>query len=151
MGVVSRAYDELIIADLPGLIAGASEGVGLGTRFLGHVERCSLLLHLIDATSQDVVKHYKTVRNELSAYGADLVEKEEMVVLNKCDALKESEIKAKQDALQTLLGVEIYAISGVSGFGVEALIDKTFLMLRGRRIKIKEKVKMGGGLSNGHR
>ena len=76
-----------MLADIPGLIEGAHEGAGLGTRFLGHVERCRVLLHLVDATGEDVAADYSTVRAELKAYGAELEKKKEIVALSKCDAL----------------------------------------------------------------
>ena len=79
-----------MLADIPGLIEGAHEGAGLGTRFLGHVERCRVLLHLVDATAEDIAGAYRTVRAELKAYGAELEKKKEIVALSKCDALDEA-------------------------------------------------------------
>ena len=75
LGVVSLGYDELVLADIPGLIEGAHEGAGLGDRFLGHIERCALLLHLVDGTAEDVIADYRTVRRELAAYGQGLADK----------------------------------------------------------------------------
>ncbi len=92
---------EFVLADIPGLIEGAHEGVGLGDRFLGHVERCRVLLHLIDGTDGDAGAAYKTVRAELSAYGQGLADKPEIVALNKADALGGAEIKAASGAPQT--------------------------------------------------
>src|SRR6201997_3400556 len=92
LGVVSAHGEEFVLADLPGLIEGASEGAGLGHRFLGHVERCAVLLHLIDATEDDVVGNWRTIRSELDAYGHDLTEKPEIIALNKADALPEEEL-----------------------------------------------------------
>ena len=89
LGVVREAGLDFVLADIPGLIEGAHEGAGLGTRFLGHVERCRVLLHLVDATGEDVAGAYRTVRAELKAYGAGLEKKKEIVALSKCDALDE--------------------------------------------------------------
>ncbi|MEM8793502.1 MAG: GTPase ObgE [Pseudomonadota bacterium] len=124
LGVVGVDYREFVLADIPGLIAGAHEGRGIGDRFLGHIERCAVLLHLVDATSGDVLGDYRTVENELAAYGHGLGEKPRLVVLNKTDALSDDEA---QD-LVTLLREEDVpvkrAISGVSGEGVpETLRD----------------------------
>ena len=117
LGVVGVDDGEFVLADIPGLIEGASEGAGLGDRFLGHVERCAVLLHLIDGTSDDVLGDYRTIEAELDAYGGGLAEKPRIVVLNKADALGES-----ADDLVTLLreeGVPVaHAISGVTGQGV---------------------------------
>ena len=87
LGVVRAGDSDFVLADIPGLIEGASEGAGIGTRFLGHVERTKVLLHLVDATEEDVAKAYRTVRRELKAYGAGLDKKKEIVALSKCDAL----------------------------------------------------------------
>src|SRR5215813_9754276 len=95
LGVVLTDGAEFVLADIPGLIEGASEGAGLGTRFLGHVERCGVLIHLVDGTSEDVARDYRTVREELAAYGGGLAEKKELVALNKCDALDEKEIQSR--------------------------------------------------------
>lgn len=126
LGVVVRGHDELILADIPGLIEGASEGAGLGTRFLGHVERCPVLLHLIDGTEEDVVLSYQTVRDELEAYGADLTDKDELLALNKCDSLSDDEMAEKKAALQAHTGKSVYVISGVAGTGVPAVITDLF-------------------------
>jgi len=95
LGVVRADNREFVLADIPGLIEGAHEGAGLGDRFLGHVERCGVLIHLVDGTQDDVAGAYKTVRRELVAYGAGLEEKREIVALNKCDALTEEDIAEK--------------------------------------------------------
>jgi GTPase len=126
LGVVRIDSDEFVLADIPGLIEGASEGAGLGVRFLGHVERCRVLLHLIDGTAEDVVDAYKTVRKELKAYAHGLASKPEIVALNKIDALSEKEIKAKVAALKkaaTPRGrktpATVLAISGATGKNVK--------------------------------
>jgi len=121
LGVVHGAGEEFVLADLPGLIEGASEGAGLGTRFLGHVERCRVLVHLIDGTQDDVVGAYRTVRRELEAYGVGLVEKPELVALNKTDALAADVVKKKLRALKKACGRDVAAISAVSGDGLKAL------------------------------
>ncbi len=89
-----------MVADLPGLIEGASEGAGLGHRFLGHVERCAVLLHLIDATEEDIVANWRTIRGELEPYGHDLIEKPEILVLNKADAVAADELTKKRAKLK---------------------------------------------------
>ena len=99
LGVVGVGQNEFVLADIPGLIEGASEGVGLGHRFLGHVERCGVLLHLIDATEDDVVTSYETIMAEVENYGGDLTGKPMIVGLNKCDAVEESELEEKRLAL----------------------------------------------------
>jgi GTP-binding protein len=118
LGVVGVDDGEFVLADIPGLIEGAHEGKGIGDRFLGHIERCAVLLHLIDATSNDVMGDYRTIEGELNAYGNGLDEKPRVVVLNKCDALD----AAAASDLETLLreeGVPIaHRISGVTGMGV---------------------------------
>lgn len=127
LGVVYVDEQEFVLADIPGLIKGAHEGVGLGTRFLGHVERCGILLHLIDGTAEDVVESYEIIREELKQYSGEtaengLAQKEEIVALNKCDALTEEEIAKKKKALEKACGKKVYAISGVSKQGVEEIL-----------------------------
>jgi len=124
LGVVYVDETEFVLADIPGLIAGAHEGAGLGDRFLGHIERCGILLHLIDGTQENVVEAYRTVREELEAYGHGLAEKPELVALNKCDSLSEDEIAAKTEALAAVAGSTVAQISGVSGEGVQAVLHR---------------------------
>src|SRR5215204_6459266 len=100
LGVFAVDGREFVMADLPGLIEGAHEGAGLGDRFLGHIERCRVLLHLVDGTSEDVAAAYRTVRNELESYGEGLAEKPEIVALSKSDAMTKEEIQAKLKALK---------------------------------------------------
>jgi GTP-binding protein len=119
LGVVRTSGLEFVIADIPGLIAGAHAGAGLGTRFLGHVERCRVLLHLVDATSEDVGEAYRTVRAELKAYGADLLKKKEIIALSKCDALDATDIATKLAALRAVAHKKPLALSAVSGKGVK--------------------------------
>jgi len=126
LGVARLGEAELVIADIPGLIEGAHEGAGLGDRFLGHVERCRALVHLVDGTLQDVAAAYRTVRAELAAYGAVLTEKPEIVALNKCDALDEAEIAEKSAALAAVAGRPALAISAAGGAGLGELLAALF-------------------------
>src|SRR6202007_432570 len=113
---------EFVLADLPGLIEGAHEGVGLGDRFLGHVERCRVLLHLVDGTGEHAGEAYKTVRHELEAYGHGLLDKPEIVALNKADALTPEQLKQQTARLKRAAKKTPLVISGVSRQGVpEAL------------------------------
>ena len=138
LGVVMRGHDELILADIPGLIDGASEGAGLGTRFLGHVERCSVLIHLIDGTGIDVVASYHTVRHELEAYGADLSKKIELITLNKCDSLTAEEIEIQKAELEKNTGKSILVISGIAGTGVKEMLNDVFTAVEQQREAAKE-------------
>jgi GTPase len=122
LGVVKIGERDFVIADIPGLIEGASEGAGLGDRFLGHVERCKVLVHLIDGTQDDVKGAYKTIRSELAAYAEALVEKPEIVVLNKADALAPAEIKTKTAALKRASKADVLVASGVSHEGIDAVL-----------------------------
>ena len=119
LGVVRAGEKEFVLADIPGLIEGANEGAGLGTRFLGHVERCRVLLHLVDATQEDVVAAYKTVRAELKAYSPELAKKKEIVALSKCDALDMTTIAERQDALKAVIRKKPLVLSAVAGLGVK--------------------------------
>src|SRR6202030_3365357 len=123
LGVVRTEEAEFVLADLPGLIEGASEGAGIGTRFLGHVERCAVILHLIDATEADVVGAYRTIRNELKAYGHGLVDKPEIIGLNKADAVSPEDIKSKRAKLKRAAKREVMVLSGVSGAGVPEVLS----------------------------
>ncbi len=133
LGVVTVDKEEFVIADIPGLIEGAHEGLGLGDRFLGHVERCGVLLHLIDGTAEDVGAAYKTVRQELEAYGGGLAEKAEIVGLNKSDALSEKDIEEKRAALAAVTKSPIVAMSGVSGRGGTDILRILLDHIRRRR------------------
>jgi GTP-binding protein len=127
LGVVGVDDREFVLADIPGLIEGAHEGAGLGTRFLGHVERCRVLLHLVDATQDDVVAAYTTVRAELKAYSGELAKKKEIVALSKCDALDMTTIAERQAALRAVTKRKPLVLSAVAGLGVKdalrALMD----------------------------
>ena len=126
LGVIRNNNREMVMADVPGLIQGAHEGAGLGTRFLGHVERCGAILHLVDGTADDVAENYRIVRGELDAYGGALTDKQEIVALNKCDALIEEIIDENVKALEDASGKKVYAISGAAGMGVESLMEVLF-------------------------
>ena len=118
LGVVTVDTRSFVLADIPGLIEGAHEGAGLGDRFLGHLERCRILIHLVDGTAEDVAEAYHVIRGEIEAYGAGLEEKPEILCLNKADALSEEEREEKKAILAAESGGEVYVISGVSGEGV---------------------------------
>jgi GTPase len=120
LGVVHVHEREFVLADLPGLIEGASEGAGLGHRFLGHVERCAVILHLVDAGLEDVVGAWRTIRGELAAYGHGLVEKPEIVALSKADTVPAAEIAKKRAKLKRASKGEVLALSGATGEGVAA-------------------------------
>jgi GTPase len=122
LGVVEIDGREFVLADIPGLIEGAHEGVGLGDRFLGHVERCRVLLHLIDGTGDDAGAAYKTVRAELSAYGHELADKPEIVALNKADALDAAAIKKQVARLERAAKKPPLIVSAVSGQGVPEVL-----------------------------
>ncbi len=126
LGVVRAGAVDFVLADIPGLIEGAHEGAGLGDRFLGHVERCRVLLHLVDATEDDVAAAYKTVRGELKAYSSELAKKKEIVALSKCDALTDDVIAEKAEALKAAAKKKPLILSAVSGLGMkEALFALT--------------------------
>jgi GTP-binding protein len=119
LGVVRTGNVDFVLADIPGLIEGAHEGAGLGTRFLGHVERCAVLLHLVDATQEDVGEAYRTVRREIRAYSPELAKRKELVALSKCDALTAEEIKAKAAVLAKAARKKPLVLSAVSGLGMK--------------------------------
>ncbi len=134
LGVVRlSAAEEFVLADIPGLIEGAHEGAGLGDRFLGHVERCKLLLHLVDGAAGDVVHAWRTVRGELASYGAGLAEKPELIGLNKCDAMTAREAAARRSALERASGKRVMLVSGVTRQGVPELLRALQSMLHGVR------------------
>jgi GTPase len=132
LGVVDLSPNErFVLADIPGLIEGAAEGAGLGVRFLGHLERCAVLIHLIDATSEDVAADWRTVRGELAAYGAGLVDKPELVALSKVDALDADTRAERVVALADAIGGQPRLVSAVSREGVTALLRAAFAEVRG--------------------
>ncbi|KQS04411.1 GTPase Obg [Sphingomonas sp. Leaf357] len=124
LGVVRHKHNEFVVADIPGLIEGASEGAGIGDRFLGHIERCRVLLHLIDANDTDVAESYRIVRDELAAYGGGLIDKPVVVALNKIDTLDDELIAALSAELEEESGAEVIPISGAAGTGVDWVLDR---------------------------
>ncbi|HAT08433.1 MAG TPA: GTPase ObgE [Rhodobiaceae bacterium] len=126
-----QAGREFVMADIPGLIEGAAEGAGLGHRFLGHVERCTALLHLIDATQDDVVNAYQTVRRELAAYDDELAQKTELIALTKTDALLPDRLTEVTAALAQATDAELSGISAVSGQGLQELFDRLAAQIDG--------------------
>ena len=139
LGVVRLGEGQsFVLADIPGLIEGAHDGAGVGDRFLGHVERCAALLHLVDATQEDVAGAYRTVRGELVAYGAGLAEKPEIVALNKIDALDDEAVDEKARALETAAGAPVRRISGAAGINVKPLLGELADLVRNRRSRPDE-------------
>ncbi|SEM88701.1 GTPase ObgE [Palleronia pelagia] len=122
LGVVGVDGAEFVMADIPGLIAGAHEGRGIGDRFLGHVERCSVLLHLVDATAEDPAADYRTIIDELEAYGGVLAEKPRITALNKIDALDDEERAAAKKSLEAVADGPLWLMSGVSGEGLTEVL-----------------------------
>ena len=135
LGVVKIDDTDFVIADLPGLIEGAHEGVGLGDKFLGHAERCGAILHLIDGTADGIAKTYRTIRGELEAYGHGLADKPEIVALNKIDAIAKGALAKKRAALEKASGQEVHLISGVSGEGIDTVLRAMAKIIRKRRAK----------------
>jgi GTP-binding protein len=131
LGVVRANDTTFVMADIPGLIEDAHKGVGLGDRFLGHVERCRALVHLVDGTSEDVGRAYRTVRREIKAYGRDLSTKPEIVILTKIDALSPELIKARRTALMRASRRKAMAISAVSRAGLDELVYALAALLGG--------------------
>ena len=139
LGVAWVDNYEMVIADIPGLIEGAHEGVGLGDRFLKHVERCSAFIHLIDATVEDVVKEYQAIRRELELYKKTLNTKPEVVVLNKIDALTKKEADKKASALEKACGKKVYQMSAIAKQGIfDCLLDVNKYITRERKRKSDE-------------
>ena len=133
LGVVRIDETDFVIADLPGLIEGAHEGVGLGDRFLGHAERCGAILHLVDGTETGITKAYRTIRGELEAYGHGLGDKPEILVLNKIDAIEKSAVAKKRTSLEKASGEDVLTISGVTGAGVDDVLRALAKLIVKRR------------------
>ncbi|HMJ93401.1 MAG TPA: GTPase ObgE [Allosphingosinicella sp.] len=123
LGVVRHREREFVLADIPGLIEGAVDGAGVGDRFLGHIERCRVILHLVDANAEDVASAYRIVRDELDAYGAGLEEKKEVVALSKADTLDDEMLDALAGELEAECGQKPLRVSGVTRAGTEAALD----------------------------
>jgi GTPase len=124
LGVVTVGQREFVLADIPGLIEGAADGAGVGDRFLGHIERCRVLLHLVDATLDDPVGAWRTVRRELKAYGSGLIDKPEVIGLNKIDALDPKAVKALAAKLKRASKADVMLLSGASGDGVPEVLER---------------------------
>ena len=138
LGVVGVDGREFVMADIPGLIAGASEGKGLGDLFLGHVERCSVLLHLVDGTSETVAEDYRTILHELEAYADILASKPRITALNKIDALDEDTLAMRQDELAGAVGGPVHLISGVSGRGLQEVLRALWSEISAARTQPEE-------------
>ena len=139
LGVVGVDGREFVLADIPGLIEGAHEGIGLGDRFLGHVERCRVLLHLVDGTGEDAGAAYRTVRDELAAYGQGLAAKQEIVALNKADALSAEEIKQQAARLRRAAKKDVFIVSAASGEGVRDVLRALMAVIEDARRKSEPK------------
>jgi len=130
---------EFVLADIPGLIEGAHEGVGLGDRFLGHIERCRVLLHLVDGTGEDAGAAYRTVRDELAAYGQGLAAKPEIVALNKADALTADQIKQQTGRLRRTAKKDVFVLSAATGEGVREVLRALMTVIEDARGKSEPK------------
>ena len=139
LGVIKIGNYDFVLADIPGLIEGASEGVGLGHRFLGHVERTNVLLHLIDCVQDDIVEAYTTIRNELKKYGQSIENKKEIIAINKADALGEELAEEQAKTLEKAVGKPVYKISAVSGQGVEEVLFKLADIIKEEKSAPEEK------------
>src|SRR6478609_6971128 len=140
LGVVKIDETDFVLADLPGLIEGAHEGVGLGDRFLGHAERCGTILHLIDGTGNAIAKTYKTIRRELEAYGHGLAVKPEILALNKVDALSPAELEKRKKSLEKVSKAKVHLLSGVAGRGVKDVLRALMgEIARGRAERLEQK------------
>jgi GTP-binding protein len=138
LGVVRIDGTDFVLADIPGLIEGAHEGAGIGDRFLGHVERTAVLLHLVDATLDDVAEAYAIVRGEVEAYGAGLVDKPEIIALSKADAVPKDEMKKKVRAMKKAAGAAPLIVSAASGEGVKETLRALAGEVRDWRARVKE-------------
>ena len=146
LGVAALDDEELVIADIPGLIEGAHGGAGLGDRFLGHIERCAVLIHLVDGTQGDVAGDYRTVRAELEAYGHGLAGKPEIVCLNKVDALAPERRAEQREQLEAAAGGKVRLVSGVAGEGIRVVLAAA-LRAVGERIPVAPPAAASGGVA----
>jgi GTP-binding protein len=144
LGVVGVDNAEFVVADIPGLIEGASEGRGLGDLFLGHVERCAVLLHLVDGTSEDVVADRATIIAELEAYGGALAQKPRITVLNKIDALTDDEIAERRAALEDATGGPVMVMSGVARTGVIEVLRALRAQIDDDRVRLRAQTEEPG-------
>ncbi len=130
LGVVRSGDYDFVLADIPGLIEGAHEGAGIGDRFLGHIERCRVLLHLVDVNEEDVAEAYRTVRREMRAYGAGLDKKREIVALSKCDAVTPDYAQEQAEKLKKACRKKPLLISAVSGMNLDASLSRIGRVLK---------------------
>ena len=130
LGVVGIDGKEFVMADIPGLIEGASEGRGLGMQFLAHVERCKVLLHLVDGTSSTITRDYRTIIREIENYSEVLGDKPRILALNKCDALDKKTISERRRALEKASGGPVHVISGVAGLGLQDVLRDLYARIR---------------------
>jgi len=133
LGVVRLGDEEMVLADIPGLIEGAHEGAGLGDRFLGHVERCAAILHLVDGTGEDPIAAWRTVRAELEAYDGGLADKPEVLAISKIDAMPPEDVQALQELFVEEIGIEPLAVSGASGAGTREVLGRIMVLVREAR------------------
>jgi GTP-binding protein len=145
LGVVSVGNESFVLADIPGLIEGAHEGKGIGDRFLGHIERCNVLLHLVDVTLDDPVEAYRAIRHELEAYDAGLEDKFEIVALNKADAVDADELADKLARFTREVGHAPLVISAVTGQGVDEAVGRLLETIREQRQAEREVARVGEG------
>ena len=138
LGVVGIDGHEFVMADIPGLIEGASEGRGLGDQFLAHVERCAVLLHLVDGTSSTITRDYRTILAELEAYAHKLLDKPRITALNKADALDAKTLSTRRKALEKASGGPVFVISGVSGQGLTEVLRALYAEITGERAEVPE-------------
>ncbi|MDP4033152.1 MAG: GTPase ObgE [Pseudorhodobacter sp.] len=138
LGVVGVDGHEFVMADIPGLIKGASEGHGLGDQFLAHVERCSVLLHLVDGTSSTITKDYRTIIGELEAYAEDLAKKPRITAMNKIDALDAKTLATRKRALEKAVGGPVFLISGVSKQGLTEVLRALYAEIVAGRVAVAE-------------
>jgi GTP-binding protein len=136
LGTVAIDHDRFVIADIPGLIEGAHEGAGLGDRFLGHIERCRVLIHLVDGTADDVGTAYRTVRDELRAYELRLLDRPELLCLNKADALTGTVAETRRQELAEVAGKPVILTSGVSGRGVSEVLHAAWRTITAARERV---------------
>ncbi|MEY4873183.1 MAG: GTPase ObgE, partial [Pseudomonadota bacterium] len=137
LGVVGIDGREFVMADIPGLIEGASEGRGLGIQFLAHVERCKVLLHLVDGTSSTITKDYRTIVHELEAYSDVLGDKPRVLALNKCDALDGKTITTRRKALEKASGGPVHVISGAAGMGIQDVLRALYAEIQGAEPEVE--------------
>lgn len=133
LGVVELGQSSFVLSDIPGLIEGASDGVGLGHRFLGHVERCRVLIHLIDATQEDITKAFNTIAAELKAYDNVLASRPALVALNKIDALTPDEAQSRRETLEAHINQPVYLVSAVSKQGVKSILGDALALIGEKR------------------